>query len=282
MFGKKFRIRRMHPDELKIAIDWAAIEGWNPGIHDSETFYQADPNGFFIGELQGQPIAVGSAVNYDTHFAFCGLYIVHPEFRGQGYGLELTRARLNYVGERNAGIDGVLENISIYERIGYRLAYNNHRYQAIAKAYDDISEAVVPVHSVSSSELESYDRACFPAPRNKFLAAWTRQPDALALAYVIDGQLQGYGVRRKCVTGHKIGPLFADSFTIADSLFKALQSPVANESIFLDITGINPAATRLVEHHDMEEVFSTGRMYLKGQPLLADEKIFGITTFELG
>ncbi|NYT46749.1 MAG: hypothetical protein H0A75_02975 [Candidatus Methanofishera endochildressiae] len=52
--------------------------------------------------------------------------------------------------------------------------------------------------------------------------------------------------------------------------------------IFVDITDINPAAKRLVEQQKMQEVFSTGRMYLNGQPSLDDEKIFAITTFELG
>ncbi len=281
MFGTKFHIRRMRPEELQTAIDWAAIEGWNPGLHDSETFYQADPDGFFIGELQGQVIAVGSAVNYDDQFAFCGLYIVHPEYRGQGYGLKLTQARLNYVAERNAGIDGVLENISIYERIGYRLAYQNSRYQSLAKAYRE-DQAIVPVNEVDFNELQSYDRCCFPAARTGFLEAWVNQADASALAYVHDGRLLGYGVRRQCMEGHKIGPLFANNYAIADALFKALQAPVNGQSVFLDITNVNPAAFRLVTNHEMQEVFSTGRMYLKGQPDLDDEKIFGITTFELG
>ena len=54
------------------------------------------------------------------------------------------------------------------------------------------------------------------------------------------------------------------------------------DTVFLDITDINPEAKRLVEKHQMQEVFTTGRMYLNGRPNLADEKIFGITTLELG
>ena len=125
-------IRRMSPHEVALAIEWARREGWNPGLHDAHTFYQADPNGFFIGELNGEAVAVGSAVVYDDQFAFCGLYIVTPEHRGKGYGLALTKARLAYCGDRNIGIDGVLENVNIYERIGYRKYYQNARYQFTA------------------------------------------------------------------------------------------------------------------------------------------------------
>ena len=275
-------IRRMQADELQIAIDWAKQEGWNPGIHDAETFYLADPDGFFIGECNGKAIAVGSAVVYDEQFAFCGLYIVHPDYRGQGYGLQLTRERLRYVDQRNAGIDGVVENISIYERIGYRLAYHNIRYQGIAAALTVDAQAIKPLSQITFDQISTYDRQCFPATRNTFLNTWINQPDALALGFVEDGLLKGFGVRRQCIEGHKIGPLFSDNTDIAENLFQALQQDIAGETIFLDITDINPAAKQLVDNHAMESVFMTGRMYLKGQPKLADEKVFGITTFELG
>lgn len=278
-----YSIRRMQPDEVQIAIDWAKKEGWNPGLHDAQSFYQADPNGFFIGEKDGKVVSVGSAIVYDDQFAFCGLYIVHPDYRSQGYGINLTRERLRYVNQRNAGIDGVLENIAIYERIGYRLAYHNIRYQGFAAATTAINKtAIVPLSQLPFASIETYDRQCFPASRSRFLQAWISQPDTLALGFVKNGVLQGFTVRRQCIEGHKIGPLFADNFQVAEQLFMALQQDIIGDTIFLDITSINPAATRLVQSHQMLEVFSTGRMYLKGQPRLADDKIFGITTFELG
>ncbi|NOQ14107.1 MAG: GNAT family N-acetyltransferase, partial [Methyloprofundus sp.] len=115
-----------------------------------------------------------------------------------------------------------------------------------------------------------------------FLSAWITQPDSLALGFVENGQLLGYAVRRRCIEGHKIGPLFADTPHIAEQLFLALQQDIPGEAIFLDIAEINPAAEKLALRHKMEPVFSTGRMYLHGQPELAYEKLFGITTFELG
>lgn len=282
MINKDYKIRRMRADEIQIAINWAAQEGWNPGIHDAKTFYQADSNGFFIGEIGDRAVSVGSAVAYDDQFAFCGLYIVHPAYRGQGYGIALTRERLRYVGQRNAGIDGVVENIPIYQRIGYRLAYHNSRYRGIAVDPASVDKRVVPLSQLPIENIEAYDRLCFPARRRKFLYAWINQPDAKALGLVENGQLRGYAVRRRCVEGHKIGPLFADNEDIADALFQALQQDISGEAIYLDIMEINPAAQRLVDKYNMQVVFTTGRMYLKGQPKLDDEKIFGITTFELG
>jgi hypothetical protein len=54
------RIRPMRPDEISIAVNWAAAEGWNPGFADDACFAAADPEGFSIGELEGAPAATVS------------------------------------------------------------------------------------------------------------------------------------------------------------------------------------------------------------------------------
>ena len=109
-------------------IDWAGMEGWNPGLGDAACFYAIDPNGFFMGVLDGRPIARVSMPIYDDNFAFCGLYIVDPAYRGRGYGLALTKASLDYIGDRNAGLDGVEAMAEKYARLGYRRAHRSIRH----------------------------------------------------------------------------------------------------------------------------------------------------------
>ena len=65
-----FRVRTMPPEEVVLAVDWAAAEGWNPGLTDAACFAAAAPDGFLLGELAGAPAAVLSVVNYDEHFSF--------------------------------------------------------------------------------------------------------------------------------------------------------------------------------------------------------------------
>jgi hypothetical protein len=76
MVGNGFVIRRMEKDDVKLAVDWAAREGWNPGLNDGSCFYDADPQGFFMGELKGEPIGCISAVSYGDSFGFIGFYII--------------------------------------------------------------------------------------------------------------------------------------------------------------------------------------------------------------
>jgi GNAT superfamily N-acetyltransferase len=278
----KYSIETMSADDVKTAIDWAGREGWNPGLSDAETFYAADNRGFFKGVLNGEIIATGSAVIYDDDYAFCGLYIVDSEYRGKGYGLALTKARLAYCGDRNIGIDGVLENVKIYERIGYVPYYENSRYEGRASSIQAISDKVTALKDVPFDMLRAFDRECFPAHRDAFLNVWINQPGTLALAYMKDGEFKGYGVRRPCLSGHKIGPLFADDVTVADHLLAALTAGVNGEAYYFDIAENNPEAMELTRKWGMSKVFATARMYQKGLPDLAYNKIFGITTFELG
>jgi hypothetical protein len=63
-------VRPMQPHEARIAVDWAAAEGWNPGLHDAESFYTTDPGGFFIGLLDGEPVATLSGVACGGAYGF--------------------------------------------------------------------------------------------------------------------------------------------------------------------------------------------------------------------
>jgi hypothetical protein len=135
---------------------------------------------------------------------------------------------------------------------------------------------------VPFEQVLEYDRNCVPAARPTFLQAWVAQADALAVGYRRDSQLNGYGVVRRCREGCKIGPLFANDSEIANALYGELAGFARGGPLFLDAPENNPAAMALVQRHGMSEVFGCARMYLGPPPVLAHERIFGVTTFELG
>ena len=95
--------------------------------------------------------------------------------------------------------------------------------------------------------------------------------------------MAGYGVIRACIRGYKIGPLFAGSEAVAEALFAALVGSVAAGSeISIDPPEANGAATAFAEQAGMAPVFETARMYKGAAPDLPIDRIFGLTTFELG
>ena len=275
-------IRTMRRDEVAFAIDLAAQEGWNPGLHDAECFYAADPNGFLIGESAGEPIGCISAVSYGGRYGFIGLYIVRPEFRGRGYGLRLWQAAIARLAGHNIGLDGVVAQQPNYARSGFRLAYRNVRYGGrVNRAV--IHASIGPADDAELSAIAELDRHVFPERRDAFLRAWLSQSDGGAYVAGNGRPLTGYAVVRKCREGWKIGPLVADEPATAQRLYDAASAHAgAGETIFLDVPEANGAAQTLAASRGLAPVFETARMYTGANPAIDLGKLFGVTTFELG
>ncbi len=131
--------------------------------------------------------------------------------------------------------------------------------------------------------IAAYDRPFFPEKRTGFIKSWINQTSSLALGVLNNGQLAGYGIIRQCRSGHKIGPLFADTPELAELLFQSLKSRInSQEPIFLDTPEVNPQAIDLAERNGMKVVFETARMYTGEKPELPFTRLFGVTSFELG
>jgi N-acetylglutamate synthase-like GNAT family acetyltransferase len=271
----------MEPAELEIAAYLAYKEGWNPGIADGWAFYQQDPKGFFIAEIDSRVVGCISAVKYSADFGFIGFYVVEEEFRNSIAGTQLGLAALNYLQECNIGIDGVLQRVANYERIGFELAYKNARFESIGSNYLFSSNVVKP-ECVDIQQIYDYDSQCFPAPRPKFIDAWLKMPNTHSYCYVENGNLKGWGTIRSCRKGLKIGPLFADNYDIANEIYKALSNYAIDELLYLDIPMINNEALKIANKYGMKLVFETARMYSKNSPNINIQKIFGVTSFELG
>ncbi len=296
----RLTIRPLHPEEMSLALEWAAAEGWNPGLHDAKPFLAQDLQGFLIGLLDGNPVAIISAVRYGAAFAFGGFYIVRPDCRGRGFGLQMRLAAMAQLARRNIGLDGVLEQQENYRRYGFKFAHRNVRYAGEAHAAADALPphldhhtsarlvmtspgCTVALAALPFATLAAYDRAFFPEPREAFLRSWIAQPQTVALGLLEEDELRGYGVLRACRQGYKIGPLFADTPALAETLFNALCSSLPDgTAIFLDVPECNAAAVALTKRHGMTPVFETARMYSGEAPDIALDRTYGITSYELG
>jgi len=271
--------------ELDVVVEWAAAEGWNPGWHDADTFHATDPDGFLLGLIDGEPVATISAVRYGERFGFIGFYIVRPGFRGRGYGLSIWNAAMQRLAGRTIGLDGVVAQQESYRRSGFELAWNNVRYEGLARPWNGLDAAIVQVDPgrAETSGLLAYDTAFFPDDRHRFVRRWVAQPRSTSLMIRREGQVAGYGVIRPCRVGFKVGPLFANDPELADRLLRALIARAEpGAPVQLDIPAVNPSALDLVQAHAMRPVFETARMYAGRAPCLPLERMFGITTYELG
>lgn len=271
-------IRTLLESEVETLVDWAAVEGWNPGFGDAAVFRAADPEGFIGAFVDGEMVAGISAVAYGDDFGFIGLYICRPDRRGEGHGKAVWDAGMTRLGNRTVGLDGVAEQRANYRRMGFVPAHETVRYSGpvVGLAGGGSIAAAGDV-----ADILAYDRTCFPALRQAFLGGWLRPP-RIALVAMNSGSVSGYGVARQCREGFKVGPLFADDTHVALQLLGALAAPMAGDALHIDVPAANSGFIAALQAGGLSAGFTTTRMYRGGVPRVASSKVFGITTLELG
>jgi hypothetical protein len=100
--------------------------------------------------------------------------------------------------------------------------------------------------------IETYGHGFFPVPRTSFLKEWITQKNSIVLGIKKGDGLADYGMIR------------------------------TSESIFLDTPETNTEAIELAERYGMKMIFGTAKMYTKEFPDLPIDRVFGVTSFELG
>lgn len=283
MTASNFQVKTISRSQLDMVIDWAAQEGWNPGLNDIDAYYAADKNGFLIGYLNDEAIASISVIKYSENFAFLGFYIVKPKYRGLGYGYKIWQAGMEHLKGCNIGLDGILTQKKNYEKSGFQLSHNNLRYQGKGSGKTIQNPRITSLNQVTLKQIKKFEKDFFPVLRHRFIEKWIQLNASYGFAILEEGDIKAYGVMRKCRDGYKIAPLYAEEVEQAYDLFEMFRSHAnTSENIYLDIPETNPEAIALVKKYNMTKVFETARMYTGEFPKLPIHKIFGITSFEIG
>jgi hypothetical protein len=281
-----YRFEQLDLNGLKVLVEWALQEQWNPGPHDAEIFYRTDPNGFIGIYNEDELIGGGSIVSYNGEFGFMGFFIIKSEYRAKGIGHKLWFERRNRLISRlnsgsAIGMDGVLNMQSFYQKGGFEISFRDERHEKIGESFD--LDARISMISKSDYDLiKACDRKSFGFDRWNFMQHWLEIPDMKRFKFMENNQLKGFALMRPCAVGYKICPLFAEDMETAVALYKACLNSAIGKSVFLDIPTINPQAVELTSQFNTTYVFECARMYHGKPPELPIHEIYGITSFELG
>ena len=282
----ELQFQKLNLDGVKTLVRWAEEEGWNPGPNDADVYYATDPDGFYGYYHKGNLIAGGSIVSYNKEFGFMGFFIVKPEYRSFGIGRKIWYQRRDMLLSRlnkdaPIGMDGVIAMQPFYKKGGFEILFRDERYEKIGTQFTIDKN----ISSISNEDFESiftHDKQCFGFSRPQFMKPWLKLPGNKTFKYVEDGKLRGFAIVRKANKGYKVCPLFADNEMIAEELYKACLNSVVGEPLYLDIPVINKGAVNIIKGYNATYVFECARMYYGKPPEVETDKIFGITTFELG
>ena len=296
--------RKATAKDVGILTHRAVAEDWHVGLHDFSCAYEFDPNGFFVGEIDGEVASHIAVIRYPNHSSFLSAIIVDKKFRGKGIATEDTYLCLG-VCDKTYTIGGDFGDslYSLGEKLGFKTAWNSYHaaislekiVTSLRKTTFPSSVAVKSIRDVKMEKVLKYDQHVFGTARHKFISKWISAPGNFGWAAVNEknGDVLGYAVIRQVIRagldiGLAMAPLFANNAHIAKYLLKtAAEYCLANEAMpdtkleLFHPVGDNCGedAPQIMSELEAELTHVDYRMYSKGVPSGRQvKKIYGIAS----
>ncbi|HMC73739.1 MAG TPA: GNAT family N-acetyltransferase, partial [Terriglobales bacterium] len=115
------KIRNMTALDLPAALRLKEIAGWNQTADDWKRFMKASPEGCFVAELDGEVRGTVTTICFEHRFAWVGMVLVDPEYRGEGMGTRLLEMAINYLDSVRIPcikLDATPQGKPLYEKLG--------------------------------------------------------------------------------------------------------------------------------------------------------------------
>ena len=288
-------IRPARASDIPEIVRWARSEEFAPGFGDVDIYRNTDKQGVWMGWVDSTPVGCIAGVKYNNIYGFIGLYIVRPEYRGQGYGHRLWEQALRHLQDvKCVGLEAASHLITNYAEWGFKTSSQTIRWQ-LFNAEDGLSAQAVldpqDLNIVSGPEIpleaiKKYDSEREFTARPHFLSQWLEHPSGKVIALIDKyNHCHGFARIRPCLLpageGWRIGPILADSPVLA----KVLILNLLNEHkgvILIDSPERNHNAQSLLSSLGFREISATTRMYKGSHKAVLTKDVYGLACLELG
>jgi ribosomal protein S18 acetylase RimI-like enzyme len=279
-----WRVQAVTAEQWRAVLDWARDEGWDIGEGDVSRFFNVDPQGFFVGFLDGRPVASVSITNFSRDYAHIGHYLVSPEQRGQGWGLRVWEEGLRHAGARTIGGDGMPAQENNYAKWGLITQYRTDRLIGVVRQCSIRPDAAELVTEDNLAEVIDYDAACIGFSRAALLADWFLGSGRFGYLTRTVDRITGLVGGRRSTDGYRLGPFYADSSAELEVLFAAAMAELPLDAqVTVDAPETDGGEfIRLAESYGLSKAFHTLRMYRGEPPQDQQHKVRAIASLELG
>ncbi len=256
-------IRVMTPGDIPAGMRLKEIAGWNQTVGDWRRFLRASPAGCFVAEWGGQIAGTVTTIIYQDRFAWIGMVLVDPEFRGRGIGTALLVKAIDYLDNRAIPclkLDATPQGRRIYERLGFRSEYGIERQSLKRDIFADIrgcrEEKNLEFHSVLDM-----DREVFGADRSLLLKSLANGCPELVVTAHSGASLGGYALGRKGSQADHLGPWVASDAEAARETLENFLRRSQRETVFVDVPKGSRWASALLAGKGFQFSRTLTRMY---------------------
>jgi len=260
-------IRRMGSDDLPLGLRLSAQAGWNQTEADWRRFLRLEPDGCFVAQWAGEPVATTAAFVFGPT-GWIAMVLVDESFRHRGIASRLVEHALDYLerrGVRTARLDATPLGMPVYERLGFLPEYSLVRVQAIIAA-PAAGSAFVPLAADRVEEVCELDQQVTGTPRGRLIhSLYVERPEVVTAA-TSDGRIAGYAMWRPGRRASQIGPAAALGSRAGAALLDQVLHRCPTGPVFADIPTKNTRAIQWAESRSFTVQREFTRMY-RGRPI---------------
>jgi GNAT superfamily N-acetyltransferase len=169
-----------------------------------ELFQAAQPDGWYVIERDGSPVAVAGCLVYGP-FCWLGLVATHPALRGRGLASRLSRHLVDWAvsrGCRTVALDASIVGRPVYERLGFEAVGETAELLRGPGTPLPPGEAATRGSVADLDEIAALDRQIFGGDRSVLLRELFADPrGAWCVDRNGDGRLGGYLLTRNRLLG---------------------------------------------------------------------------------
>lgn len=246
--------------DLPLGLALSRQAGWNQVESDWRRFLSMEPQGCFVAQLDGMPVATTVTCTFGP-VAWIAMVLVEVGARRKGVATALLKHALDCLDHRRirtVRLDATSAGRPVYERLGFLPEYSLTRYEGIAPqlaAEPHVEETPPELFG----ELVAFDRQATGTDRETMLVRLFEEWPQAVRVLRRRGWLEGFVTARRGANATQIGPCIATGDAGA-SLLRDTLGRTAGRPVFIDIPQDN-AAVRVAESAGLTPQRPFVRMY---------------------
>jgi GNAT superfamily N-acetyltransferase len=251
----------MNVADLGLGLHLCRQAGWNQVESDWRRFLDMQPEGCFVGVLDGVPVGTTVTCLFGT-VAWIAMVLVEVGVRRQGVATALLRHALHFLDERGVRtvrLDATAAGQPVYEKLGFTPEYRLARYEGTAPrtgAQAHVTEATAGL----LPQIIALDCQATATRREKMLTRLLAEAPQAVRVWRRDGQVDGYVATRRGAHAVQVGPCIATA-DAGPALLNDALGRCAGCPVFLDIPCDNAHARAVAEASGLQVQRHFTRMY---------------------
>jgi GNAT superfamily N-acetyltransferase len=216
-------VRRLQPDDLPAALKLTQAVQWSHRLEDWQ-FHSRLGRGWVASDVNGAMLGTATWWSYGEHYGSIGLVLVDGSQQGRGIGRRLMETIIDDAGSRSLQLAATQAGLKLYQQLGFREVGRIEQRQGILSLPPEMpaSSANIVLRAATTGDtetLQTLDAAAFAAPRHELIRHLLTVGSGFVA--ILDGHPAGFVITRQAGRGTLIGPVVADTESLAIALVAA-------------------------------------------------------------